>query len=325
MLYAGRFTEPESISLLRRGDPEQPLSSVVPAVLSAIGEVALENDTPEQKRRLVLAEWIASPENPLTARVMVNRIWQWHFGIGLVETANDFGRAGTPPTHPELLEWLAAEFVDSGWSIKHLHRLIVLSATYGQAARIRADAAKVDGDVRFLWRFPSRRLEAEAIRDSILAVSGRLNLETGGSGFDLFNQRGGLSGFVPIEESSVENRRRMIYAHKIRMEREAVFGAFDCPDAGQSMPRRRQSTTPIQALNLFNSQFTLDESVALAQRFESEGPDTPVERVSLAWKLAYSREPDAEEITDAIRVAEAHGWPTLFRALFNSNEFVFLP
>lgn len=325
MLYAGRFTEPEPIHLLRRGDPEQPLTPVVPAVLSAIGDDRLSGDAPEQKRRIALGDWIASPDHPLTARVMVNRIWQWHFGMGLVETPNDFGRAGARPSHPELLDWLASEFVRSGWSIKHLHRLIVLSRTYLQASEVRPGAATVDGDVRLLWRFPSRRLEAEAIRDSILSVSGRLNLETGGSGFDLFNKRGGTAGVEPIEESSEKNRRRMIYAHKIRMEREAVFGAFDCPDAGQSMPRRRQSTTPIQALNLFNSQFTHDESVALAERFDAEGPDTPEERVRLAWMLAYSREPDPEEIADATKVAAFHGWPTLFRALFNSNEFVFLP
>lgn len=325
MVFAGRFTEPEPISLLRRGDPEQPIWPVVPAVLSALGKVQLEKDTPEQKRRLALADWIASPDHPLTARVMVNRLWQWHFGMGLVETANDFGRAGTPPSHPELLDWLAAEFVESGWSIKHLHRLIVLSSTYRQSSTVRPGAAEIDGDARLLWRFPSRRLEAEAIRDSILSVSGRLNLSTGGSGYNLFKQRGGTAGFTPIESTTEESRRRMIYAYKVRMEREAVFGAFDCPDAGQSMPRRRQSTTPIQALNLFNSQFTHDESEALAQRFETNGPESPEERVRRAWLLFYSRNPDPREAADAIKVARVHGWPTVFRALFNSNEFVFLP
>ncbi len=325
MIYTGRFTQPEPVSLLRRGDPEQPLSLVQPAVLEAIDDIELPRESADKDRRLALADWIASPDNPLTARVMANRVWQWHFGIGLVETANDFGRAGTTPSHPELLDWLAAEFMKSGWSVKHLHRLIVLSSTYQQSAKVRPEASAVDGDARLLWRYPSRRLEAEAIRDSILAVSGRLNLETGGSGFNLFNKRGGLSGFSPVTVSDEKNRRRMIYAHKIRMEREAVFGAFDCPDAGQSQPRRRQSTTPVQALNLFNSQFTYDEANALAQEFESNGPDKPEDKIKAVWLRAYGRTPDSGEIADVLEVAAQHGWPAVFRAMFNSSEFVFLP
>ena len=225
----------------------------------------MSNETAEQDRRKALADWIASPQNPLTARVMVNRIWQWHFGTGLVETPNDFGRNGVKPSHPELLDWLAQEFIRSGWSIKHMHRLIVLSATYRQSTQHNADAAAIDADVRLLWRYPSRRLEAESIRDCMLAVSGRLNLKMGGRGFDLFNQRGGLSGFTPIESFSGEGLRRMIYAHKVRRERDAVFGAFDCPDAGQSTARRIESTTPIQALNLFNSRFTIEQAEAFAR------------------------------------------------------------
>jgi len=317
MIYSGIFSSPEPISLLRRGDPEQPVSPVSPAAPIAIGEaLALENEASDRERRKALADWIASPQNPLTARVIANRVWQWHFGMGLVETANDFGRAGAPPTHPELLDWLAAELIDSGWSLKHLHRLITLSATYAQSNRVQTSPASVDADVRYLWRYPSRRLEAEALRDSMLFVSGRLNLKTGGRGFSLFDQRGGLSGFTPITESNDENRRRMIFAHKIRMEREAVFGAFDCPDGGQSMPRRRQSTTPVQALNLFNSQFTIDEATAFAKRVSS---------VREAWLLAYGREPDPEEAAAAEQFVEAHGWPTLLRAVYNSNEFVLLP
>ena len=213
-----------------------------------------------------MAKWIADEKNPLTARVAVNRIWQGHFGIGIVETANDFGKIGAAPSHPELLDWLSAEFIRSGWSVKHLHRLIVLSDTYRQSGQVVTHASTKDAEVRLLWRFPSRRLEAEGIRDAMLAVSGRLNLKTGGPGFDLFSSRGGLSGFPPILKFQGDGLRRMIYAHKIRMEPDAVFGAFDCPDAGQSVSRRRQSTTPIQALNLFNSQFTIDESKEMAKR-----------------------------------------------------------
>jgi hypothetical protein len=343
--FAGTFRTPDEIHLLNRGDPEQPKDEVVPAVLSTLGTVKLAKTTAEQERRKALADWIASPQNPLTARVMVNRIWQGHFGTGLVETPSDFGINGAKPSHPELLDWLAQEFIRSGWSVKHMHRLIVLSATFrqsstaadgrrradlpkppvGENARLLPSAATIDADVRLLWRFPSRRLEAETIRDSMLAVSGRLNTKMYGRGFDLFDKRGGLSGFTPVESFTGDGLRRMIYAHKVRREREAVFGSFDCPDAGQSTARRRESTTPIQALNLFNSRFTLDESEALAARVKKESGDGIAKQIRRAWQLALNRDPNADEIHDAEPAVRAHGLATLCRALFNSNEFLFLP
>jgi hypothetical protein len=272
-----------------------------------------------------LAEWIASEGNPLTARVMVNRIWQGHFGTGLVETSSDFGRNGARPSHPELLDWLAGEFIRSGWSVKQLHRLIVLSATYRQTSRVDEAALKRDADDRLLWRFPTRRLEAETIRDSLLATSGQLSSAMFGRGFDLFDLRGGLSGFKPVERYSGDGLKRMIYAHKVRREREAVFGAFDCPDAGQSTARRRESTTPIQALNLFNSRFTLDQAKALSVRVEREAGGEIERQVGRAWRIALGRNPKAEELRDAVAVVREHGLPTLCRALFNSNEFLFIP
>jgi hypothetical protein len=349
MAFAGKFRKPDDIHLLNRGDPEQPKEAVTPAVLGVLGNLRLAPDAAEQQRRLALADWIASPQNPLTARVMVNRIWQGHFGTGLVETPSDFGRNGARPSHPELLDWLASEFVRSGWSVKRLHRLIVLSATYRQSSQeniqysgssIQSDAgtlstdllnteyskaARSDADARLLWRFPSRRLESEPIRDSMLAVSGQLNLKMGGRGFDLFNNRGGLSGFKPVESFSGEGLRRMIYAHKVRREREAVFGAFDCPDAGQSTARRRESTTPIQALNLFNSRFTLEQADAFSARVKAETGDDLSKQIERAFQLALSRDPDSAELADARPVVSAHGLPTLCRALFNCNEFLFMP
>jgi hypothetical protein len=183
----------------------------------------------------------------------------------------------------------------------------------------------MDADVRLLWRFPSRRLEAESIRDSMLAVSGQLNLKMHGRGYNLFDQRGGLSGFDPIEVFTRENQRRMIYAHKVRREPETVFGAFDCPDAGQSTATRRASTTPIQALNLFNSRFTLAQSEAFAARVKKEAGEGLTQQVSHAYHLALSRQPSADEIRDALPVAGAHGLSSLCRSLLNSNEFLFLP
>ena len=337
-VFAGGFKQPHPVHLLVRGDAEQRREELPPrspeAFAGLVRPASLPADASDADRRAALADWLVSPENPLPARVMVNRIWQWHFGTGLVDTPNDFGRNGSRPSHPELLDWLADEFVRSGWSIKHLHRLIVLSATYRQASAATAAGMARDADCRLLWRFPPRRLEAEAIRDGMFAVSGRLNLQMGGRGFDLFRQRGGLSGFTPIETFPAEGRRRMVYAHKVRMEKEDVFGAFDCPDAGQSMARRRQSTTPLQALNLLNSPFTLEEAEAFAARVRKDTRTEPAaaieedaarRQVVRAYQLAFTRSPDAAELADATAVVREHGLPTLCRVIFNANEFLFLP
>ena len=323
--FAGVFRTPDTIHLLSRGDPEQPKDEVIPAVLKVLGKESLPKDTPEQARRKALAEWIASSDNPLTARVMVNRIWQGHFGAGLVPTPSDFGRSGVKPSHPELLDWLAAEFIRSGWSVKHMHRLIVLSQTYRQSSRFEPRAAELDADVWLLWRYPSRRMESEMIRDSMLAVSGRLNLEMYGRGFVLFDKRGGLSGFKPVEKLTPENQRRMIYAHKVRREPEAIFGAFDCPDAGQSTAVRRASTTPVQALNLFNSRFTMDLSEAFAARVMKESGSAVEEQIRRCYQLALGRNATPDEVRDASPVVREHGLATLCRVLFNSNEFLFIP
>lgn len=324
-VFSGRFKNPEPQFVLLRGDPEQPQHEVPPAAFEFLTDSPNFQPDDEQARRLAAANWIASPDNPLTARVMVNRIWQWHFGTGIVNTPNDFGNSGAAPSHPELLDWLAQQFIHSGWSMKQLHRLIVLSSTYRQSNLVHEAGQTVDAGTRLLWRFPSRRLEGEAIRDSILAVSGRLNPKTGGPGFDLFKSRGGLSGFPPIENFTEEGRRRLIYAHKIRMERDIIFGAFDCPDAGQSMPARKRSTTPIQALNLFNSHFTADESRALAERVRQDTEDDLSAQIDRLWMLAFSRLPQSDIRTDAEALAWQHGLESLCRAVFNSNEFLFLP
>ncbi|MFO0819442.1 MAG: PSD1 and planctomycete cytochrome C domain-containing protein [Pirellulales bacterium] len=335
-VFAGGFRPPDEIHLLSRGDPEQPKERVEPAVISALGTLKLENQTPEQERRRALAEWIADPANPLTARVMVNRIWQGHFGKGLVDTPSDFGRSGAKPSHPELLDWLARDFMQGSWGVKRMHRMIVLSKTYRQAstAAIGMDgavnanyqqASKIDADVRLLWRYPSRRLEAESIRDSMLAVSGKLDLTMYGRGFDLFDKRGGLSGFKPVETLTPLNQRRMIYAHKVRREPEAIFGAFDCPDAGQSTAIRRVSTTPIQALNLFNSRFTLEVATALADRVKTEAGSDVSAQIDHAYRLALNRGANSQEREDVLPVVQTHGLAVLCRALLNSNEFLFIP
>lgn len=325
LAFAGKFRQPDVIRLLSRGDPEQPKDAVGPTTLALFNPKELPSDLPELDRRRALVEWIVSEGNPLTARVMANRIWQGHFGTGLVETANDFGNNGSKPTHPELLDWLANELIRVNWSLKAMHRTIVLSATYRQSTRFNREAFAKDSDDRLLWRYPLRRLDAEIIRDSMLMVAGELNPKMGGPGFDLFNQRGGLSGFSPIEVPEGEGRRRMIYAHKVRRERDAVFGAFDCPDGGQSTERRRESTTPIQALNLLNSQFTLVESAAFATRVKGEVGHLPDDQIRRCYEVALNRSPTAHELEEARPVIEKHGLETLCRVLFNSNEFLFWP
>lgn len=326
LAFAGVFRKPDETRVLHRGDPEQPRDRVGPAVPSVLGKLRLDPGAPESLRRRELADWMASAENPLTARVQVNRVWQGHFGVGIVETPSDFGRSGQLPSHPELLDWLAAGFVEEGWSLKRLHRRIVLSATYRQSgSRLNPGAQARDRDNRLLWAYPGRRVEAEALRDAMLWVSGRLNLEMGGRGFDLFNNRGGLTGFKPVESFSGSGLKRMVYAHKVRREPEAVFGAFDCPDAGQSTARRRESTTPIQALNLFNSRFTLEAADWFAARVRREAGTGVEEQIAHAYRLAFGRQPHPEEVGMALPVVREHGLSVLCRALFNANEFLFIP
>lgn len=326
LVFAAQSHAPEPMHLLNRGDPEQPKDEVAPASLSFLEPVALPKNSGDVERRRALGNWITNPDNPLTARVAVNRIWQWHFGMGLVATANDFGNLGALPSHPELLDWLAFEFIESGWSVKDLHRRIVLSRTYRQRHEVHGEGLAKDADVRLLWRFPSRRVEAEVIRDSILAVSGQLDTKMFGRGYDLFHSRGGTGGFKPIQShQKPEGRRRMIYAYKVRMEQEAVFGAFDCPDAGQSNPRRSRSTTPIQALNLFNSQFTTDLADDLARRIQSDVGEEITPQIERTWNLAFGREPSKAEREEAEEVVSKHGLATLCRVIFNTNEFLFLP
>jgi len=279
----------------------------------------------EKTNRLDLARWLVDRENPLTARVLVNRIWMRYFGRGLVETENDFGSQGTLPTHPELLDWLAVELMANGWSQKHIHRLIVLSGAYRQGHRKDAAAEEVDAADALLWRWPRRRLEAEAIRDAILAVSGKLDLGVGGPGFDVFEPNDNyVRVYAPREELGPKEWRRMVYQFKPRLQPDGVFGALDCPDGGQAAPRRAVSTTALQALNLFNSRFVLQQSEFFADRVRREAGDAAADQVRRAFVLAFGREPSENESTGAIQLIEAHGLPALCRALYNSSEFLYV-
>ncbi|MBN8624431.1 MAG: DUF1553 domain-containing protein [Planctomycetes bacterium] len=327
MIYAGKFQQPEAVYRFHRGDPMQQREAIAPGALAKFGApIMLSPESPEHERRLALARWIVDPKNPLTARVIVNRLWQGHFGRGLVDTPSDFGLNGARPTHPELLDWLAAELIDHGWSLKHIHRLIVTSATFQQSsqAAIGDRRTAIDADNVWLWRSSPRRLEAEPLRDAILAVAGNLNPKRGGPGFDLFEQN---DNYVKVYDSKHEfsdnERRRMIYQAKPRMQLDDVFGAFDCPDAGQTAPKRTRSTTPLQALNLLNSPFLLEQSKVFAARIEREAGAKRDDQVRQAFRLALAREADNAELAEAVQLVERHGLSALCRALFNANEFLY--
>lgn len=323
--YIGTFAPPAAIHRLHRGDPMSPREPVAPDTLRVLGSLHLAAEPSEQERRLALARWMASPENPLTARVIANRLWQYHFGTGLVATPSDFGANGLPPTHPELLDWLAGQLIDGQWSIKRLQREIVLSSTYRQSSQPRSDAMAVDAGNRWLWRFAPRRLEAEAIRDSVLTVSGSLNLQMGGPGFSVFEvQRETVHHYFPRRDFGPNEWRRMVYMTKIRQQQDAAFGVFDCPDGGQVAPVRSRSTTPLQALNLLNSDFQLQQARLLAARIEREcGADVPG-KVRRAFQLLLGRDPSADELEDSRALIEGHGLEAFCRAMLNANEFLFI-
>lgn len=318
--WVANFSAPSPTHRLYRGDPMAKREEVPPDALEVIGSLGLDTTTPEQKRRLALAEWIANDDNPLTARVIVNRLWQYVFGTGIVDTPSDFGTNGTRPTHPDLLDWLAADFIAHGWSLKHTLRLLLTSEAFQRSSESHSLSARIDAASRFLWRFPPRRLEAEVIRDSILSVAGTLDLTMGGPGFHLFDvDRENVVHYHAKEETGPAEWRRMIYLYKIRQERDAVFGVFDCPDGNQVISKRTRSTTPLQALSLFNSRFTLQQAEKLAARVA--GKKDPTTRV---FQLLYQRAPDEAELADASDFIRQHGLIPFCRAMLNTNEFLFI-
>jgi hypothetical protein len=325
MVYAGTFKASEETRVLKRGDPLQPLDRVLPSAIRAVNPpLVLDERASEGQRRVALARWLGDPSNPLPARVLVNRLWHYHFGQGLVRTPSDFGFNGDRPSHPELLDWLAAEFRASGWRLKPLHRLILLSSTYRQSSRTNAAAVRIDGDGRLCWRYPPRRLEAEALRDAILQVSGRLDRRMGGPGYHLWEYSGYVIVFQPKARLGPAEFRRMVYQFKPRTQQDETFGVFDCPDATQAMPRRNVSTTALQALNLLNSPFMQEQSEALAARLRREGGTAMAGQVRRAFLLAFGREPSTIEAAGGERLAREHGLELFSRVLLNANEFVYV-
>lgn len=325
-VYAGAFAQPGPTHRLYRGDHNAKREVVGPDSIEMLGSLNLAENAPERERRTAFAEWLADPDNPLTARVIVNRIWQFHFGTGIVDTPSDFGANGTSPTHPKLLDWLARDLMKNGWSLKHVHRQILLSNTWQQDSRPEPSSLKVDGATRLLWRFPPRRIEAEVIRDSILTVTGKLDPRMGGPGFSGFEvEMENVRHFHPKSTYGPDDFRRMIYMTKVRQEQESVFGSFDCPDASQVTPKRSRSTTPLQALNLLNSSFVIEQAGFFALRLNEQAAGSAEDKVQLAFELCFGRMPTKQEQADSTAFIEQAGLPQFCRAMLNANEFVFVP
>ncbi|GDY23355.1 hypothetical protein LBMAG56_47020 [Verrucomicrobiota bacterium] len=340
---------PASARILNRGDYNQPRELVAAGFPQVLAGVSARADTTGGPRAQ-LARWIASPENPLTARVIVNRVWQHHFGRGLVATPSEFGTRGAKPSHPELLDWLASEFVAGGWSLKKLHRLVVTSAAYRQATTHEYEGVRVRGserggtsasspshphtltpshntidpENRLLWRMNRLRLEGEIIRDSLLAVSGRLNPKVGGPGI-----------FPPIPADAIkgsrgwnvsadagEHDRRSLYIFAKRNLRFPFLEVFDAPDSNLTCPERGRSTTAPQSLTLLNADEVLAASRAVTARLEREAKE-PRARVTLAYRLILGRAPTEREMAVAAEFLQRSPLTEFCRALFNLNEFVY--
>ncbi len=329
MTDIGRDVPPTK--LLKRGDWRKPDATIEPGFVQIISTTVpkLEPTARTSGRRTALAHWIASADNPLTARVMVNRIWQQHFGKGLVASSSDLGETGDRPTHPELLDWLAVEFVTSGWSVKHIHKLIVLSQAYQQGSTGSDEALKLDPENKLLARFPSRRLEGETLRDACLSVSGQLNLKAGGPSIYPELPAELKAGWKPSADA-VERNRRSIYVFVKRNLRYPMFALFDSPDRTESCSRRFTTTTAPQALALLNDPTILAFANSLAQRVSKEAEPTAEARIARLFVLALSRKPTTEETTALKDFLQRHkGTPAealadLCHTVINLNEFLYL-
>ena len=326
-LYGVIAEKPPVIHILDRGNPEAPGDPVSPGALqwhglpSSIGS----NELPEGDRRAILADWLVHPNQPLTRRVIVNRLWHWHFGQGIVSTPSDFGRGGSRPSHPELLDWLAAQLLEENWSLKAIHRLILNSATYRQQSLPQPNAMRIDAGNRFLSRMNARRLEAEAIRDSVLAISGKLNKEPFGPGFRDFDYQ---EAYAPIytykTADSPDLWRRSIYRFVVRTTPQQFMTTLDCPDPANLTPKRNITTTALQSLALYNNEFMLKQAGYFADRLKEEAGKNMENQINLAFRLAFSRSPDTEELRLTQDMIEEHGLLAFCRALLNANEFIYV-
>lgn len=330
-IFTAISRDPEPMRVHARGDVSLQGEAVPAGGLAAVQglspDFGLPADAPDAQRRKRLAEWIASPDNPLFHRVAVNRVWHYHFGQGLVLSPSDLGFNGGQPSHPDLLEWLSVRFREDGYSLKRLHRRILTSATWQQSSRGGNAAARArDAGNRLLWRQNPRRVDAETFRDTVLAVSGALNPAMFGPGYrDVrLDQVPPTTYYTAIDPVGPEFNRRTIYAWQVRGERSALLETLDCPDPSVASPVRHTTITPSQALSQWNHPFILRMADHFTERVKSEAGKETHARVKLAWRLALGRSPDAAELADAAALAGRHGLPALARTLFNSNELIWI-
>jgi hypothetical protein len=329
-VFAAEARQPEPTRLLVRGDVNRPGETVTPSAPSCIagvsGDLRLPPDAPENERRRKLAEWIADARNPLFSRVMVNRIWYYHFGSGLVENPNDLGFNGGRPSHPELIDWLAGEFVRNNSSIKKLHKLILTSQVYQQSSNFQSRAAEKDAENRLLWRYSPRRLEGEAIRDAMLAVSGKLNPKMYGPSFRPFQiimNPGSYHSYEPVESEDPELQRRTVYRMNVNSGGNPMLDALDCPLPSVKTPKRNSTSTALQALSLMNNAFVQRQAKSLAERLTSEANDNP-SRIQRAFLLAFGRTPSTEELAASLSLIDQHGLETFCWGIFNTSEFAYV-
>jgi len=323
--------KPRMIRILHRGEVTQPGDKVKPGVFPLFGEERWEFDLPEvhdeSERRAALANWLVRKDHPLTWRTIVNRVWQWHFGNGLVASPNDFGELGQMPSHPELLDWLALHFRNQGGSFKKLHKLLLMSATYRQSSDGNEKFSKADSGNRLLWRMNRRKLSAEEIRDAILSVSGKLNLEMGGSGYYLFALEKTAHSphyeYHKFNPEDAKSHRRSIYRFIVRSQPNPFMTTLDCADSSQSTPKRNETLTALQALSLLNNKFSIAMARHFASRLKKEGGDM-TEQVKRGHFLITGRAPAKEEADLLLQYTRKHGLQNLCRALFNLSEFTYL-
>ncbi len=318
--------------ILIKGDFKNKGEKVGPGFLSALN-AGPPIEEPQgvlfvPQRRKALAQWLTSPENPLFSRVMVNRIWQGHFGRGIVGTPNDFGRQGDAPTHPELLDWLAVEFQQRGWSIKQMHRLMMLSNAYQLSSVADKSSLEKDPENHYLSRMNRRRLDGDAIRDNVLAIAGTLNLKMGGVGIippltkeEILAAR--MPDLWPANPDPAEHNRRSVYLQMKRSLTLPMLQIFDAPDTATSCPRRESSTVAPQALAMMNSEFTVEQAEKFASRIKKLAGESPESSVDTAWKLAFGRLPTAQERETALDYLRRNSLPRLALLIFNMSEFIY--
>jgi mono/diheme cytochrome c family protein len=327
----GNGGEPRAIHVLHRGNIQQPRKPVQPGTIPVIANADWKFQLPdahaESDRRVALARWIVRRDNPLTWRSIVNRVWQYHFGRAIVDSPNDLGRMGKLPSHPELLDWLAVEFRDGGQSFKTLHRLIVTSSVYRQSSLHDEANSNTDSENVYLWRMNRRRLTAEEVRDAVLSVSGKMDRKLYGAGFQLFvlehPQHSPHYEYHKHDPDDPSSHRRSIYRFIVRSQPDPFMTTLDCADSSQSVPRRDETVTALQALSLLNNKFMLRMAEHFTERIESTSDDK-AEQVEQALRLVTGRPPTKEQLEILLAYSEEFGTANLCRLLFNLNEFVFV-